>query len=164
MNSDYWPEFELKNAYIFDPEDLSAAPANLLHAGAYRPLTITGKLEPANKSNLHAWLDNSVHRSTSIQLTQIKEFSYGQYADGSLDIWAAGQAGWFTIRPARAYRDVYNTMVQAVKLLYFVADSYRALKRYADLPPAGLFQKVGSLSKELEFYADLLLEVLRCAS
>ncbi|KAI4717630.1 hypothetical protein E4T48_06162 [Aureobasidium sp. EXF-10727] len=141
VNSDLWPEFEIKQAFVFDPEDPDRAPVSLLHAGHYRPLAISGKLEPPNAQNIRSWLDNTAHRSVQIELTDIKEFSYGEYGDGSLDIWAAGQAGWFAIRPSRAYRDMYSDMTQALKLLYFMADSYKALKRYADLSAPYFFKK-----------------------
>lgn len=142
LNSDEWPEFELKQAFVYDPEDPSRAPASLLHAGQYRPLTITGKLEPPNSRNIGSWLDNTARRAIQIELTDIKEFSYGEYGDGSLDIWAAGQAGWFTIKPSRAYRDTYSDMTQALKLLYFMADSYKAQKKYGDLSAPHFFKKV----------------------
>ncbi|KAI5240189.1 hypothetical protein E4T43_06293 [Aureobasidium subglaciale] len=141
VNSNDWPEFELKQAFVYDPEDPEKTPISLLHAGHYRPLTITGKLEPPNNQNFGSFIDNASHRAIAIELTNIKEFSYGEYGDGSLDIWAAGQAGWFTIRPSRSYRDMYNDMAQALKLLYFMADSYKALKRYSDLSAPFFFQK-----------------------
>ncbi|KAK6004442.1 hypothetical protein QM012_008304 [Aureobasidium pullulans] len=148
VNSDDWPEFELKQAFVFDPEDPERAPVSLLHAGHYRPLSITGKLEPPNSRNIGSWLDNSVHRAVQIELTDIKEFSYGEYGDGSLDIWAAGQAGWFTIKPSRAYRETYSEMTQALKLLYFMADSYKALRKYADLSAPYFFQKCSEAKLE----------------
>jgi hypothetical protein len=150
LNSDDWPEFELKQAFVFDPEDPTRAPVSLLHAGHYRPLSITGKLEPPNSRNIDSWLDKSVHRALHIELTDIKEFSYGEYGDGSLDIWAAGKAGWFTIKPSRAYREMYSDMTQALKLLYFMADSYKALRKYADLPAPYFFRKVRLLIRHLE--------------
>lgn len=149
VNSDDWPEFELKQAFVFDPEDPNRAPVSLLHAGRYRPLSITGKLEPPNSRNVGSWLDKSQQRAVQIELTEIKEFSYGEYGDGSLDIWAAGQAGWFTIKPSRAYRKTYSDMAQALKLLYFMADSYKALRKYADLSAPYFFQKVGNMIEHL---------------
>jgi hypothetical protein len=142
LNSDEWPEFELKQAFVFDPEDPDRAPVSLLHAGQYRPLSISGKLEPPNSRNAKSWLDDTVRRAVQIELTDVKEFSYGEYGDGSLDIWAAGHAGWFTIKPSRAYRDTYSDMTQALKLLYFMADSYKAQKKYADLSAPHFFKKV----------------------
>jgi hypothetical protein len=142
LNSDEWPEFELKQAFVFDPEDPDRAPVSLLHAGRYRPLSIAGKLEPPNSRNLKSWLDKTSRRAVQIELTDVKEFSYGEYGDGSLDIWAAGKAGWFTIKASRAYRDTYSDMTQALKLLYFMADSYKAQKKYGDLPAPQFFVKV----------------------
>ncbi|KAI4738443.1 hypothetical protein E4T50_11104 [Aureobasidium sp. EXF-12298] len=148
LNSDEWPEFELKQAFVFDPEDPTRAPASLLHAGQYRPLTITGKLEPPNPRNIGSWLDKTSRRAVQIELTDIKEFSYGEYGDGSLDIWAAGQAGWFTIKPSRTYRDTYSDMTQALKLLYFMADSYKAQKKYGDLSAPHFFKKCSEAKLE----------------
>ncbi|KAH0371318.1 hypothetical protein KCU65_g1892, partial [Aureobasidium melanogenum] len=148
LTSDDWPEFELKQAFVFDPEDPNRAPVSLLHAGHYRPLSITGKLEPPNSRNADSWLDKSVHRAVQIELTDIKEFSYGEYGDGSLDIWAAGKAGWFTIKPSRAYREMYTDMTQALKLLYFMADSYKALRKYADLSAPHFFRKCSEAGLE----------------
>ncbi|THX23211.1 hypothetical protein D6C90_00782 [Aureobasidium pullulans] len=141
LNSDEWPEFGLKNVFIFDPEDPNKEPVSLLHAGHYRPLSIIARLDPPNTRNHSSWLDTSLHRRVDIELTDIKEFSYGEYGDGSLDIWAAGKAGWFTIRPSPEYKRIYSDMIQALKLLYFMADSYRALKKYADLSAPYFFQK-----------------------
>ncbi|KAG9892028.1 hypothetical protein KCU98_g2087, partial [Aureobasidium melanogenum] len=148
VNSDDWPEFELKQAFVFDPEDPHRAPVSLLHAGHYRPLSITGKLESPNSRNIDSWLDKSVRRALHIELTDIKEFSYGEYGDGSLDIWAAGKAGWFTIKPSRAYREMYSDMTQALKLLYFMADSYKALRKYADLSAPYFFRKCSEAGLE----------------
>jgi hypothetical protein len=145
LNSDEWPEFELNNAFVYDPQDPTGAPVSLLHAGTYRPLSISARLEPPNTRNFASWLDTSVTRAVPIQLTDIKEFSYGEYGDGTVDIWAAGQAGWFNIRPGRHYKDEYTNMIQALKLLYFAADSYKALKRYGDLTAPGFFKKVRNL-------------------
>lgn len=164
LNSDDWPEFELKQAFVFDPEDPNRAPVSLLHAGHYRPLSITGKLEPPNSHNVDSWLDNSVHRAVQIELTDIKEFSYGEYGDGSLDIWAAGKAGWFTIKPSRAYREMYTDMTQALKLLYFMADSYRALRKYADLSAPYFFQKVCRLIQHLKLVLTCDFSAARQAS
>lgn len=87
-------------------------------------------------------LENSYHRAQPIEVTGVTQFSYGQYEDGTLDIWAAGQAGWYTVKPSRVYKDIYTDMVQAVQLLYFVADAYKETKRYSDLDAPALFEKV----------------------
>ncbi|KAI4808837.1 hypothetical protein E4T44_10929, partial [Aureobasidium sp. EXF-8845] len=87
-------------------------------------------------------------RAVQIELTDVKEFSYGEYGDGSLDIWAAGKAGWFTIKASRAYRETYSDMTQALKLLYFMADSYKAQKKYGDLPAPQFFVKCSEANLE----------------
>lgn len=59
----------------------------------------------------------------------MKHYAYGQHQDGDVGIWVAGRAGWFLIAPARGYKTVYKEMVEAIDLLYFLADQYNAKKR-----------------------------------
>ena len=54
----------------------------------------------------------------------MRQFAYGQYSNGNVEIWGAGKAGWFSVRPSREYRAVYAEMVEAVELLYCAADVY----------------------------------------
>lgn len=146
LNSDDWPIFTLKNAHIFDSAETDTTlidPISLLHAGAYRPLHITGKLEPPPHESSHLLLKPSYHRSQPIEVSDVRQFSYGQYEDGTVEIWAAGKAGWFTIVPGRAYKDTYADMVMAVKLLYFASDKYKEVKKPAELDAHDLFHKVG---------------------
>lgn len=145
-NSDDWPIFELKGADIFDPDDPLRSPAVLLHAGSYRPLTITGKLGPLGEENAHLLHTRSCQRSQAIEITDVKEFSYGQYDNGNVDIWAAGRAGWYTIRPSRTYRAVYLHMLQSIRLLYFAGDTYKSVRKYADLSAGELFRRVRGIN------------------
>jgi hypothetical protein len=58
--------------------------------------------------------------------------------DGELVIWALGEAGWFEIRPARNYRAIYQDMVEAVELLYFITDIYNEPRKRGGGPSAQL--------------------------
>ena len=103
-------------------------PVSLLLASENHPLTIAGRLEnsPA-KDTAHAFLLPSKQhaRYIDIEITDVRSFAYGAYSDGSVELWAAGRAGWFVIRPSRTYRPIYNEMLEAVNLLFFIADAYR---------------------------------------
>lgn len=59
-----------------------------------------------------------------IALHEVRSFAYGQFEDGGVQIWAAGQAGWFSISPSRRFKSTYLEMEEAVSILYFVADIY----------------------------------------
>jgi len=65
-------------------------------------------------------------------------FSYGQMTDGELVIWALGEAGWFEIRPAPSYKAIYEDMVEAVELLYFITDIYNQPRKRGGGPSAQL--------------------------
>ncbi|KAL1302952.1 hypothetical protein AAFC00_003271 [Neodothiora populina] len=136
-SSDDWPIYTLKNATVFDPLDSSRTPINLLHAGAYKPLTVSGKLDSPPPTSIIA--STTYGRSQPVEVTGVTQFSYGQYEDGSVEIWAAGQAGWFTIVPARGYKDVYVDMEEAVQLLYFISDAYKEVRKPSDLAAQAMF-------------------------
>jgi hypothetical protein len=58
--------------------------------------------------------------------------------DGELVIWALGEAGWFELRPARHYKALYDDMVEAVELLYFITDIYNQPRKRGGGPSARL--------------------------
>ncbi|KAF1346043.1 hypothetical protein BDV97DRAFT_401409 [Delphinella strobiligena] len=140
-NSDDWPVFVIDNALVFDPLDPTTSPANLLHAGVYRPLSISGKFDTHADVPAELLLRPTYPRNQPIEIANVTQFSYGQYEDGTVDIWASGQAGWYTINPSRPYKHVYEDMVQAVKLLYFTSDTYQAAKKLLDVDAQLLFLK-----------------------
>ena len=57
-----------------------------------------------------------------------QNFSYGQFDTGEVGIWAAGESGWFEIKPSRQYRPIYRDMTEAINILYFLADFYWQVK------------------------------------
>ena len=123
-NSDDWPIFTLTDVTVIHPSSTDR-PANLLHADAQNALSVQGRLETLNKSQAHLLKGNARQtRAPKIEIQDVRQFAYGQYGDGSIDIWAAGQAGWFALKPARRYKEVYAEMVEAIDLLYFSTDIY----------------------------------------
>jgi len=143
-NSDDWPIFSLQSAFVYDPLGDISEPCNLLHAGAYKPLAISGKLQPLPAKARRLFLRSSPTHHQPIVVTDVLQFSYGQYEDGSVEVWAAGRAGWYTINPSRAYKDVYADITQAIKLLYFAADTYKEMKKLpTGLDVKSLFVQVG---------------------
>lgn len=122
-DSDAWPVFELVDVLVTDPDDESQAPTTLLHASAHNPLTVTGRLRPLPKHLTHLYLDRT-RPSLSIETTDVRSYSYGAYEDGSIGLWACGQAGWFQISPSAVYEPTYEGMIEAVKLLHYIADTY----------------------------------------
>lgn len=127
-NSDAWPELSLSNVSVYLPNDPNT-PASLLHASAYYPLTLTGALEPLPKEQAHLLRQPTLKRAPTIDVSEVKTYSYGQYENGDIGFWAAGKAGWHQIKPARSYRAVFNEMIEGVRTLYFLADAYRQPRR-----------------------------------
>lgn len=126
LDTDAWPIYTLRDAHIHHASTPST-PANLLHASLSLSLQVHGNLErPPRNRLVHAAAFPARMHTCPLQVTEVRQFAYGQYANGSVEIWAAGKAGWFAVKPARAYRATYDDMVEAVQLLYFVVDAYRA--------------------------------------
>lgn len=71
----------------------------------------------------------SFFKNPSVEIPSTAQHSWGQYESGEFSFWVEGQAGWFHITPARSYREIYEEMVEAIKLLFFVADIYGKAKK-----------------------------------
>lgn len=127
-NPDEWPEFVLSKAHVHLPDDPDST-VDLLQAAAGFPLTVVGQLEPLDDEDAHLYRQAPTRKRTNIVLEDVFTYSYGQYGDGSTAIWAAGKSGWFVVKPGRRYKTVYNEMVEAVNLLYFIADAYRTPRK-----------------------------------
>lgn len=147
--TDEWPELSLENVFAHIPGDSKAA-TSVLEAAAGFPLTLVGQLDPLDDEDAHLYQNGPIKTRTSIVLERVHTFSYGQYGDGTTAIWAAGKAGWFEIRPARSYQPIYYEMLDAIKTLYFIADSYKTPRKKGkgrnattlpDYKPSQLFEK-----------------------
>lgn len=79
-----------------------------------------------------------------IKIENVSHFSYGAYENGDVDIWAAGSAGWFRLHPSSKYVSIFEEMKRAVKVFYFVADTYLDQPK---LPVTGLFEKYARAHK-----------------
>jgi hypothetical protein len=150
ISSDEWPDYDLHNVHVH-PVDAPTETTSLLRASEHYPLRVTGEvqLHAIPKTYPDPVLKNP-GRTAGIVLEEVRSFAYGEYETGGIAIWAAGKAGWFTLKPSRAYRPVYLEMVEAIRMLYFVADAYReertsgkgkTAKVEEPYSPAELFEK-----------------------
>ncbi|CZT14884.1 uncharacterized protein RCC_00823 [Ramularia collo-cygni] len=131
-----WAEYELSSVQVHASASASDSewtntPVSLLHASIGNPLTVTGQLEPLDPSDADLLVPGVKlsNKRINLELNDVCTFSYGELGDGSVAVWAGGKSGWFKIRPGRAYRHVYQEIQEAVKLLYFVADSYKETRK-----------------------------------
>ncbi|KAA8618929.1 hypothetical protein PtrSN002B_009500 [Pyrenophora tritici-repentis] len=139
-NSDDWEIFVLSDARVV--YESNGKPASLLAAYADTPLKVEGRLETPGRNQLK-YLLKKPYKPTEIEIRNVTRFSYGEMTDGAYVMWAQGKAGWFEIRPTAAYKPIYDDMVQAVQLLYFVTDVYSESRKKGGGPSAELiFQEV----------------------
>ncbi|KAK0873437.1 hypothetical protein LTR87_011940 [Friedmanniomyces endolithicus] len=125
-NSDDWHDFELKDAEVYLPKGW-ARKTSLLTASEHYPLSILGDVQLHNipKDLAHTIKQQRHSHKALIEIRPVKSFAYGQFEDGTIALWAGGRAGWFRFQPTRGYRETYDEMIEAIKMLYFVADAYR---------------------------------------
>ncbi|RDI88248.1 hypothetical protein Vi05172_g2076 [Venturia inaequalis] len=116
-----WATFDLRNVEVVNKKGKLV---NLLHADAAHPVTVTGTLQ-LNKGNAGLLLPTATKsKNAIIQIKNVTHFAYGAYANGDVDFWAAGLAGWHCIKPADNYAANFHEMIEAVHIFYFIADSY----------------------------------------
>lgn len=152
-NSDDWPIYKIKSAVVYDPAHPMIELVSLLHAGVHRPLTITGRLDLPSKDMKSMLLQPKLDLSHPVEITNVKSFSYGQYEDGSVEIWAEGQAGWFTISPGRSYKGIHADMVEALKVWYVTVDAYKEAKKASPVDVNSLFVSVSTRCPILHIFS-----------
>ncbi len=81
------------------------------------------------------------YKPADIEIRNVTRFSYGETTDGAYVLWAQGKSGWFEIQSAAHYESIFNDMVEAVELLYFVTDIYGERRKRAGRPSAALVFK-----------------------
>ncbi|OKL61478.1 hypothetical protein UA08_03498 [Talaromyces atroroseus] len=117
-----WEEFGLTDVKILIPG--KSRYANLLATSPENPVRVIGSLNEVEEEQRHLVLDDD-YISKRIVIENVTHYAYGQHADGEIGVWVAGQAGWYSIVPAKGYRPMHNDMVEAVDLLYFLVDRHR---------------------------------------
>ncbi|EGE07626.1 hypothetical protein TEQG_06541 [Trichophyton equinum CBS 127.97] len=121
-----WEEFSLKDVKVYIPGKTRYA--NILSASEDNPLMVTGQLEEVDEDQESLVLDGD-YLQKRVVIQNVTHYAYGQDGDGGVGIWAAGDAGWFSISPAKGYKPMFQEVVEAVDLLYFLVDQYQPKKR-----------------------------------
>ncbi|PKY03583.1 hypothetical protein P168DRAFT_237220 [Aspergillus campestris IBT 28561] len=121
-----WEEFSLSEVRILLPG--KSRYANLLAASPDNPVQVTGCLDEVEEEQESLVIDED-YLTKRIVLENVTHYAYGQHSDGEVGFWVAGRAGWFSISPARGYRPMFNDVVEAIDLLYFLADKHQPKRR-----------------------------------
>lgn len=69
------------------------------------------------------------YQNKRIVIENVTHYAYGQHDDGEIGVWVAGRAGWFAISPAKGYRPMFNDAVEAIDMLYFLADRHQRKRK-----------------------------------
>ncbi|EEH10040.1 conserved hypothetical protein [Histoplasma capsulatum G186AR] len=121
-----WEEFALTDVKVLVPGKTRYA--NVLFASVDNPVRVTGQLEIVEEEQEELVLDDS-YRNKRVLIDNVTHYAYGQHDDGEIGLWVAGVAGWFSISPARGYKPMFNEMVEAIDLLYFLADKHQKSRK-----------------------------------
>ncbi|KAL4920423.1 hypothetical protein BDW62DRAFT_176403 [Aspergillus aurantiobrunneus] len=117
-----WEEFSLSEVRILVPG--KSRYANLLTATPENPVQVTGCLEEVEEEQ-ESLVRDPDYLTKRIVIDNVSHYAYGQHDDGEVGIWVAGRAGWFSISPAKGYRAMFNEVVEAIDLLYFLTDRHK---------------------------------------
>ncbi|KAL4887442.1 hypothetical protein BJY04DRAFT_2587 [Aspergillus karnatakaensis] len=128
-----WEEFSLSEVRILVPG--KSRYANLLTATPENPVQVTGCLEEVEEEQESLVLDQD-YLYKRIVIDNVSHFAYGQHNDGEVGIWVAGKAGWFSISPAKGYRPMFNEVIEAIDLLYFLIDRHKPKRRRRNWNPS----------------------------
>lgn len=73
-------------------------------------------------------LKDKDYKYCTVEVKNVRGFSIG---DGPITIWANGRAGWFEIKPAPTYQDIYDKMTEAIDLYYILSDVHTDAKAHS---------------------------------
>ena len=136
-----WPEFTLTDAKVRVPG--SSKYASLLGATAAYPLSVTGRLSRLDAQTSKLGIFTRCARVCSIadqrsravihpkysqvqlKIEHCTQYAFGQDPLGKSLIWAGGKAGWFEIIPSIRYAPLYDDIVRAIDLIYFLSDAHQ---------------------------------------
>ena len=65
------------------------------------------------------------YTQVQLKIDTCTQYAFGQDPSGKSLIWAAGKAGWFEINPSKRYAHLYDEIVKAIDLIYFLSDTHR---------------------------------------
>ncbi|OBT83926.1 hypothetical protein VE02_06860 [Pseudogymnoascus sp. 03VT05] len=123
IGSDDWPIYLLKDAVVYGKDGETTA--NLLHTELEGPFSIRGKLLVDREYHHFRILKDKEYKDCLVEVTNVRGFSIG---DGPITLWANGKAGWFEIKPAPIYQEIYNKMTEAIELYYTLCDIHTDTK------------------------------------
>ncbi|OCL01732.1 hypothetical protein AOQ84DRAFT_383421 [Glonium stellatum] len=146
-DSDLWQQYVLSGVQVYNAK--TREPASLLDAYADTPVTVEGRLEPPDRNQQQYLMRRPYSKAVAIEAKNVMRYSYAQAVDtGEIVLWALGESGWLEIRPARSYKATFQDMIQAIELLYFVADVYSEPRKRGGGPSADLvFQEYAEDSR-----------------
>jgi hypothetical protein len=105
---------------------------------------LTSRMFVRSRSLTRSTVQKKPYKPTEIVLRNVTRYAYAEMADRTYAIWALGEAGYFEIQPAAQYKVIFDDMVQAVEILYFVTDVYNEPRKKGGGPTANLiYQEVG---------------------
>lgn len=65
------------------------------------------------------------YSKVQLKIEHCTHYAFGQDPSGKSLIWAGGKAGWFEIIPSIRYAPLYDDIVKAIDLIYFLSDAHQ---------------------------------------
>jgi hypothetical protein len=137
-----WPDFTLTDVKVRVAG--ASTYASLLEARPDYPLSVIGRLSRLDSQRAKLGTQSACSMTAAVadhrclivihpKYTQLQlkienctQYAFGQDPSGKSVIWAAGKAGWFEIIPSTGYAPVYDDIVKAIDLVYFLSDAHQS--------------------------------------
>jgi hypothetical protein len=94
-----------------------------------------------------------------LRLDNCTRYAIGQDPSGRSIIWAAGKAGWFEILPSTHYAAVYDDIVKAIDLIYFLSDAHQEFSSRRPVRGARVHELLALYQQHTDFHVDEDAEV-----
>ncbi|KAK0651873.1 hypothetical protein B0T16DRAFT_404879 [Cercophora newfieldiana] len=127
-----WPIFVLHDAVIYQKDGQTLG--NPLFLDQQGPMVVRGKLDFTTDSddeepdNLASLLKPNI-KTANVEIPASLRYSIGY---GDIALWVSGTAGWYEVRPAPEYEEIYLQIYEAIMLYYEalnIIDEYRKRKK-----------------------------------
>jgi hypothetical protein len=131
-----WPCYVLEDTTIHMQDRKTIG--NLLNAELQGSCVVRGRLSVDGDLRNHCKLSEMRNRLSLTSAVIHKKFN-GQYieiancdtfsiAADPITLWALGKSGWLEIRPSEKYQKMYDRMVEATSIYFFVLGLYEKAK------------------------------------
>ncbi|KAI5811112.1 hypothetical protein DFH27DRAFT_531474 [Peziza echinospora] len=125
LDKEEWPLFELMDATVshLHRRKQMGKLVDLLEVHLHGPFRVKGRLRKLKKDQESLALSPSLY-SEELVIARVATYSLEIKDDGKIVIWALGGSGWYALSPSKAYKPIFQQMVEKTIIWLFLEDRY----------------------------------------